>query len=73
MSIYIEKLSCEDHVNMAIDEYIDKYETFPSLESTDEGKCSYCELKAIYKISGNSSEQWYGVGLYFLKGYISFS
>lgn len=57
MSSYIEKLSCGDHVDMAIDEYIDEYETFPNLEGIDEGKCSYCELKAIYKISGSTSER----------------
>ncbi|QAA30453.1 CxxH/CxxC protein [Clostridium manihotivorum] len=57
MSSYIEKLSCGDHVDMAIDEYIDEYETFPNLEGIDDGKCSYCELKAIYKISGSTSEE----------------
>lgn len=52
MSDYIEKLSCEEHVDMAIDECIDLFETFPTLESTDTGICNYCKLKAVYKISG---------------------
>ncbi|GFZ33383.1 hypothetical protein CSC2_39090 [Clostridium zeae] len=52
MSDYIEKLSCEDHVDMAIDEYIDQFETFPTLENADSGSCNYCNSKAVYKISG---------------------
>lgn len=49
------KLSCEEHIDMAIDDYILENETFPVLESFKENfaenitqLCSYCDSKAVY-------------------------
>ncbi|MHC1719408.1 MAG: CxxH/CxxC protein [Clostridiaceae bacterium] len=40
--------ACEDHIDIAIDEFIDKNETFPILTKAIEGSCSYCEKTAVY-------------------------
>lgn len=40
---------CEDHTDIAFDDFINCNETFPYLEKvTDNEKCSYCEKKALY-------------------------
>jgi len=43
--------ACEDHIDIAIDDFIDKNETFPLLTKAIEGNCSYCEKAAVYLLS----------------------
>lgn len=42
--------ACEDHVNIAIDEFINEYEEFPILEQNTEVKCKFCDRNSIYVI-----------------------
>jgi len=46
--------ACEEHVDMAIDDFLVANETFPVLNEAKEVKCSYCEKTALYVL--NSSE-----------------
>jgi CxxH/CxxC protein (TIGR04129 family) len=49
-----DTLSCQEHVDMAIDDFILENETFPVLEAfegsgkNDNGLCSYCSSAAVY-------------------------
>jgi len=43
--------ACGDHIDIAIDDFIDTNETFPLLTKAVEGKCSYCEKAAVYLLS----------------------
>lgn len=52
MALDKNKLCCEQHVDAAIDDYINEYETFPNMDKAEDGKCDYCEDKAEY-IIGN--------------------
>lgn len=46
------KYCCDDHVDMAFDDYLLENETFPYLEKVAQDecnlKCSYCENIAVY-------------------------
>lgn len=42
------KFCCEDHVDMAFDEFLVENETFPYLETIEGVKCSYCNKIAKY-------------------------
>ncbi|MGL5243579.1 MAG: CxxH/CxxC protein [Sarcina sp.] len=43
-------LSCQEHIDIAIDEFINDNNTFPKLIENDFGKCSYCNEKSKYEI-----------------------
>lgn len=47
--------SCEEHIDLAIDVFVDTYETFPILtKTTDENLstgCEYCEKEAVYIVA----------------------
>ncbi|REB08202.1 CxxH/CxxC protein [Sporosarcina sp. BI001-red] len=48
--------SCETHINRALDEFVAKEETFPSMEPiTNEEKlsttCDYCDTLAVYLVT----------------------
>jgi CxxH/CxxC protein (TIGR04129 family) len=46
---YIELIyACEDHIDLAIDDFLVKNETFPLLSEAKTGNCSYCEKPAKY-------------------------
>ena len=45
------KYACEEHVDMAIDDILYSYETFPVMETSEEHKCEYCCNDAMYKIT----------------------
>ena len=42
---------CESHINMGIEDFINKYETFPIMTEVLYDKCEYCSLNAIYSLS----------------------
>ena len=42
------KFSCEEHIDMAIDDFLVEEERFPSVDKTSNNKCDYCSNKAIY-------------------------
>jgi CxxH/CxxC protein (TIGR04129 family) len=42
------KYCCEEHVDIAIDEFLVENETFPNLEKIKDKKCDYCDKKAQY-------------------------
>lgn len=47
--------SCEEHVDIALDEVVDKYFTFPVLEKLDvdnlSTSCEYCQNPAVYMVA----------------------
>lgn len=48
--------SCENHIDIALDDFIVKYETFPVMDSIKECKCDYCSEAAVYVISKSEAE-----------------
>lgn len=43
--------SCNEHVDQAIDDYVNYLEVSPQLIKTSEDKkCTYCNKNAVYKI-----------------------
>lgn len=42
------KYCCEDHVDMAFDDFLVENEIFPYLEKTKDCKCTYCDKDAQY-------------------------
>ncbi|WP_242840671.1 CxxH/CxxC protein [Clostridium hydrogeniformans] len=42
------KFSCEEHIDMAIDDFLVEEERFPSIDKTSNNKCDYCSNRAIY-------------------------
>lgn len=43
--------ACEEHIDEAIDEIVDKKETFPIIHKETKNKCSYCEKKSQYEVN----------------------
>lgn len=44
--------ACLNHIDQAIDDYVNSMETAPRIiETNDNEKCIYCDEKAIYKIT----------------------
>jgi len=55
MKEYIDLIyACEDHIDLAIDDFLVENETFPVLTKADKATCSYCENVAEYVL--NKSE-----------------
>lgn len=48
------KYCCQDHVDIAFDDFLVEKETFPYLEKTESNKCSYCNKKAEYVLKLHS-------------------
>lgn len=46
ISIY----ACREHVEMAIDDFVNKTETAPQIIKVENEKCSYCKDDAEYQI-----------------------
>lgn len=42
--------TCRDHVEMAIDDFVNKVEGAPQIVKVQNGKCSYCKEDAEYEI-----------------------
>ena len=51
------KYSCEEHLDMAFDDFLLENEESPCLLDTDDNKCDYCENKAKYKLTKCNVEQ----------------
>jgi len=42
--------ACKEHIDMALDDFVDEYEVFPVLEKCEQKKCSYCDQVAEYMV-----------------------
>lgn len=42
--------ACEDHIDIAMDEFINDNETFPELVDNTIEKCSFCHNNSKYEI-----------------------
>lgn len=46
---------CEEHVEIALDEVVDEYETYPVLSKVDvdnlSTSCEYCQNAAVYIVA----------------------
>lgn len=42
--------ACLEHVEMAIDDFVNKAETAPEVQKIQNEKCSYCKEEAQYEI-----------------------
>lgn len=42
--------SCLEDYDMAIDDFILEYETFPLIEKDEEHRCDYCQEKSAYRL-----------------------
>jgi CxxH/CxxC protein (TIGR04129 family) len=52
MQEYIDLIyACEDHIDLAIDDFLVEYETFPVLSKAEKITCSYCENAAVYVLN----------------------
>ena len=49
------KFCCEEHIDMAFDDFINDNETFPDFEYVSGMKCSYCSNDAKYMLILKSS------------------
>ncbi|WP_125154144.1 CxxH/CxxC protein [Clostridium rectalis] len=50
------KFSCEEHIDIAIDDFLVDYETFPILTNIDNStnkSCNYCAKNALYELKTN--------------------
>ena len=43
--------ACMEHIEMALDDFINYNEDAPNMEKCEGKKCCYCENDAVYKIS----------------------
>ena len=47
--------SCEEHVDIALDDIVDEYQTFPVLSKIDvdnlSTSCEYCQNGAVYIVA----------------------
>ncbi|HAQ39651.1 MAG TPA: CxxH/CxxC protein [Clostridiales bacterium] len=44
--------ACKEHVEMAIDDFVNTAEAAPQIIKVQNERCSYCEEKAEYEIKG---------------------
>lgn len=50
------KFCCEQHADLAFDDFIVETETFPVLEPSENQTCSYCNKPAAYKLILSTAE-----------------
>ncbi len=43
--------TCEEHIDIGIDDFVNYIKQAPNIETVKDKKCDYCEEKAVYKIS----------------------
>ncbi|WHY77608.1 CxxH/CxxC protein [Neobacillus sp. WH10] len=47
--------SCEEHIEIALDDIVDQYQTYPVLSKIPVDKsstsCEYCEKQAVYMVA----------------------
>lgn len=48
------KNTCEEHMDMAFDDFLVENEVFPNLNEASDEKCSYCDKKAKYVLKETS-------------------
>lgn len=51
------KYCCENHIDMAFDDFLLQNETFPYLEKIENTKCSYCTNDAQYVLKLNINNE----------------
>jgi CxxH/CxxC protein (TIGR04129 family) len=42
--------ACEEHVDMAIDDYVNEFEEAPEVLKEEINQCRYCQSKAFYVV-----------------------
>lgn len=47
------KYCCDEHVDIAFDDFLVENETFPNLEKANDCKCNYCDKDASYILKTN--------------------
>lgn len=47
--------ACEQHIDDAMDDIVNEYETFPLVAECNNEKCQYCKEDSKYKIEANNS------------------
>ncbi len=43
--------ACIEHIEMALDDFINEKENAPNMQKCEDKICSYCSDKAIYKLT----------------------
>lgn len=43
--------SCEEHIDMALDDFVNENENAPDMEVDESHKCCYCDKNSRYKIT----------------------
>jgi len=43
--------SCQEHIDIALDDFVDEFEVFPVLTKINNEKCSFCDKQAIYQVT----------------------
>jgi len=43
--------ACIEHIEIALDDYINEKENAPNMQKCEDKTCSYCSDKAIYKLT----------------------
>jgi CxxH/CxxC protein (TIGR04129 family) len=46
----IEKKACLEHVDMALDDFVNEQSCAPEMAVCKDGKCDYCHQKAVYLV-----------------------
>ncbi len=47
---YKEIYACKEHIEMALDDFVDENEVYPVLDKVEDMQCSYCDAKALYRV-----------------------
>jgi CxxH/CxxC protein (TIGR04129 family) len=43
--------TCLEHIEIALDDFVNEVEVAPAMEKCDDKNCDYCSSIAIYKLS----------------------
>lgn len=43
--------TCLEHIEMALDDYVNEIEVAPAMEKCEDKSCDYCKNNAAYKLS----------------------
>ena len=43
--------TCVEHIEMALDDYVNEAELAPAMEKCEDMVCNYCSNKSAYKLS----------------------
>jgi CxxH/CxxC protein (TIGR04129 family) len=53
----VEIYACEEHIDMALEDFVNAKEEAPEILSVSSGKCAYCDRMALYFIK--KAEEFY--------------